>query len=81
MTWQLQKAKNQLSEVVRRARSAGPQVITVHGKTTAVVLSAEDYARLTARKESLVQFFQRSPLAKANLDLSRSRDTGRKVDL
>jgi hypothetical protein len=28
-----------------------------------------------------VEFFRKSPLAKVKLDLSRSRDTGRKVDL
>jgi prevent-host-death family protein len=42
-TWQLQEAKNKFSEVVRRARSEGPQVITVRGEEEAVVISMEEY--------------------------------------
>jgi prevent-host-death family protein len=44
--WQLQDAKARFSELVRRARAAGPQRVTVHGRDAVVVLSAEDYARL-----------------------------------
>lgn len=36
-TWQLQEAKNKLSEVIRRAREEGPQTITVRGEPAAVV--------------------------------------------
>jgi prevent-host-death family protein len=32
MNWQLQEAKNRLSEVVKAAESKGPQVITVRGQ-------------------------------------------------
>ncbi len=50
--WKLQDAKARFSEVVRRAQSEGPQRVTVHGKDTVVILSAEDYARVapSARK-------------------------------
>ena len=44
--WPLQDAKNRFSEVVRRAKSEGPQTVTVHGRRAAVVLSAEDYDAL-----------------------------------
>ncbi len=44
--WQLQDAKNRLSEVVRKARSEGPQVITLHGADAAVVISARASAGL-----------------------------------
>ena len=37
--WSLQEAKAKFSEVVRRAQSEGPQVVTVHGKE-AVTISA-----------------------------------------
>ena len=36
--WQLQVAKNKLSEVVKMAQQA-PQIVTLHGKPTAVVVS------------------------------------------
>lgn len=44
-TWQLQEAKAKLSEVVRRARSEGPQTITVHGQKAVVVVDGDDYER------------------------------------
>ena len=72
--WQLQEAKNRLSELVRRAREEGPQVITVHGSDAAVVMSAEQYAKLARRKGTLVEFFRKSPLVGEELDLARSRD-------
>ena len=79
--WQLQDAKNQLSEVVRKARSEGPQVITLHGTDAAVVVSVKDYGRLSRPRGRLVDFFRRSPLVGVELKLSRDKDTGRKVDL
>lgn len=79
--WQLQEAKNKLSLVVDQACEQGPQVITRHGKDAAVVLSYEDYQALLRPRDSLAEFFQRSPLAGLELDLERSSDTGREVDL
>jgi antitoxin Phd len=79
--WQLQDAKNQLSEVVRKAQNEGPQVITVHGTDAAVVVAAKDYARLKRPKGKLVEFFRKSPLVGVELELTRHRDTGRRVDL
>lgn len=81
--WQLQDAKNRLSEVVRKASEEGPQVITLRGADAAVVVGAKDYARLTRRKSggTLVEFFRNSPLKGITLDLERNRDTGRKIDL
>ena len=80
-TWQLQEAKNRLSEVVRKARSEGPQVITLHGAAAAVVVSAQDYGRMSRPKGKLVDFFRSSPLVGIKLNLTRSRDTGRNIDL
>jgi len=79
--WRLQEAKNRLSEVVRRARDEGPQVITLHGEDAAVVVSTKDYQKFGRRKGSLVEFFRQSPLVGVDLDLTRSRDTGRKIRL
>jgi len=81
MHWQLQEAKNKLSQVVQEARSHGPQTITLRGKEAAVLMSAEDYRRLTEPKGSLVEFLRSSPWAETDLDLERSRDTGRDVQL
>lgn len=79
--WQLQEAKNCLSEVVRKARSEGPQVITLHGTAAAVVVSAQDFGRMSRPKGNLVAFFRSSPLVGVRLTLTRSKDTGRAIDL
>lgn len=79
--WQLQEAKNKFSQVVAKAVQEGPQAITVHGKETAVVISMDEYRRLTRGKGNLVDFFRQSPMADLELDLERSSDTGRDVEL
>jgi prevent-host-death family protein len=79
--WQLQEAKGNFSQLVKRAAGGDAQVVTVHGKPTAVVVSAEEYARLTRRKGKLSNALLRPELAIDDLDISRSRDTGRNVEL
>ena len=82
--WQLQDAKARFSEVFRLARERGPQRVTKHGRTAVVVLSAEDYERLSrsnARRGSLAQFFADSPLSGSGIQLDRKRDFGRKIEL
>jgi antitoxin Phd len=68
-SWPLQEAKNRLSHVVRQAATDGPQTITVHGKPAAVLLSAEEYQRLTRPATSLIEFFQQSPLLGVDLEM------------
>jgi prevent-host-death family protein len=41
MNWQLHEATNRLSELAKEARMSGPQVVTVHGKEAAVLMSVE----------------------------------------
>lgn len=80
--WALQDAKNRLSEVVRKASDEGPQVITLRGDDAVVVIAADEYARLTRKpKDTLVDFLRKSPLSSVALDLTRSRDPGRRVEL
>ena len=79
--WQLQEAKNRLSEVVRKTREDGPQIITVHGTDAVVMVCADQYRKLSRRKRTLVEFFRRSPMVGIELDLDRSADTGRDIEL
>jgi prevent-host-death family protein len=44
--WQLHEAKARFSELVRRARSEGPQYVSVHGRDEIVVLSEPEFRRL-----------------------------------
>lgn len=66
--WQLQEAKAMLSEVIKAA-GREPQIITVRGKETAVILSFEDYKSLTTPKQSIFEFFQNSPLYGIELEI------------
>jgi prevent-host-death family protein len=69
--WQLQEAKNRLSEVVEEAISHGPQVITKRGVEAVIVLSYTEYRRMLAAQEKLSEFFRESPLSGIDLDLKR----------
>lgn len=73
-TWQLQTAKARFSDLVRSAKVDGPQDITVHGRSVAVVMSRELFDRLSGNAQSLVAFIQQSPLPDSD-DLVLERDT------
>lgn len=79
--WKLEDAKNQFSRVVRKALAGEPQRVTRRGRDAVVVVSAEEYDRLTRPAVGLVEFLTSSPLADVDLDLSRTRDPGRDIDL
>lgn len=79
--WQLQEAKGNFSQLIKRAAGGDAQVVTVHGKPTAVVVSAKEYTRLTRRRGKLSSALLHPELAAEDLDISRSRDTGRTVEL
>lgn len=49
-TWKLQDAKARFSEIVRKAKSDGPQRVTVHGKDAVVIVAASDYDRAARKK-------------------------------
>lgn len=72
-TWQMQEAKAHLSEMIQRAGQLGPQEITVHGRSVAVVVSRETFDRLAGANQSLVDFMRRSPLYDLD-DLALDRD-------
>jgi len=79
-TWQLQKAKAEFSRLIDRSIKDGPQVVTRHGEPTAVVLSVAEYERLKKRKPDFKEFLRSAP-ALHELDLTRNKDIGRKIDL
>ncbi|MCD6401227.1 MAG: type II toxin-antitoxin system Phd/YefM family antitoxin [Anaerolineales bacterium] len=79
--WQLQYAKNKFSNLVEKAQHNGPQIVTKYGKDAVVVLSIDEYKKLIEPKINLIKFFQSSPLAKENLDFTRSKETPRDIEL
>jgi len=79
--WQLQDAKSKFSNLVEKAQHNGPQVVTKNGKDAVVVLSIDEYKKLIKPKTSLLSFFQSSPLAKEDLDLTRNKEIPRDIKL
>jgi hypothetical protein len=78
--WQLQDAKARFSELVKMAKSDGPQIITYHGVDAAVILSIEDFRQLEGNGPDLKEFLLSGPkLSDADIDriTERSRDMGR----
>jgi len=80
MAWQLQEAKQRLSELVQRVLDEGPQVLTRRGEEVVVLISAAEYQRLTGRVPDFKQFLLSAPDLSA-LPIDRDRSRGRQVDL
>ena len=80
-SWQLQEAKARFSELVKQAASDGPQEITVHGRSVAIVLSREEFDRLAGGR-SLVDFMRRSPLQEIEeIEFPRDKSPTRRTPL
>ena len=79
--WTVAEAKAKLSEVIERARDGGPQTITRHGRSAAVVVSAEEWERRTKRTGTLAEFFAASPLHGSRLSVRRAKGGLRKSGL
>lgn len=77
--WQLQDAKARFSELFSEVLSSGAQYVSRRGKETIVLLPEDEYRRLKGEGSSFISFLFSAP--RADLDVSRSRDYGRKVDL
>ena len=58
--WKLEDAQARFSELVRLARSEGPQRVSVCGKEVVVVISVEEFERIapTSLKTQLVTFLE-----------------------
>ena len=79
--WQIQEAKSQLSKLIEQSKSDGPQTITKHGRPEVVVLSMKDYEAMRREKPSLIEFLLYEGPTFDDLDIERSKDTGREIDL
>jgi prevent-host-death family protein len=61
--WRLQNAKARFSELVRVARSDGPQHVALHGRDAVVAVDADEFNRLKGVRtaELLIDALQASP--------------------
>jgi prevent-host-death family protein len=81
-TWKLEDAKARFSELVRRARSEGPQRVTCRGRDAVVVVAVEEFERLAPDRRTgadLAAFLQTTGIAE--LDIQREEDRGRDTEL
>jgi len=74
-SWQMQTAKARFSELVKHAAQEGPQDITLHGRSVAVVVSRELFDQLSGSEPSLVEFMRASPLS-GHDEIAFERDRG-----
>ena len=81
--WTVAEAKAKFSELLERAEKEGPQRITKHGRETAVVVSAEEWAKKVEPKpkESLAEFLAKSPLRGSGLVIPPREKSSRKIEL
>lgn len=64
----------------KKAASEGPVFITNRGKTAHVLLSIEDYQRITGKHRSIVDALFMPGLADIEFDPPRSRELARPAD-
>lgn len=79
MLWQIQEAKQRLSELLRAATRNGPQIITRHGEEIAVVIDIAEYYRLRSDVPDFKDFLRSGPDFE-ELDLTRSRELPSETD-
>ncbi|MBI3155697.1 MAG: type II toxin-antitoxin system Phd/YefM family antitoxin [Burkholderiales bacterium] len=81
--WPLQDAKARFSELVRMARSEGPQHVTLHGRDAVVVVDADEFDRLQGARtgELLIEALQASPHRRIEIEPRRSAMPVRAVEL
>jgi prevent-host-death family protein len=79
--WQLQDAKARLSEVIKSAKTEGPQEVTVRGQPSAVILSIEAYEAMKKKRPDFVSLMRSSPLVGEDIHIERSPSLTRDIEL
>lgn len=82
--WTIETAKARFGELVHRARTEGPQLVSQGGKDPVVVIAAEELARLLPPEtppKPFVEFMESLHVPGGALDLERTPDSGRDVSL
>lgn len=77
--WAEPEAMARLSEVIDLAQTEGPQTITRHGTGRAIVLSIEDYRRLTRHEPDFTAHLLGGPKTDT-FDIERDSSTRHKSD-
>ena len=79
--WQIQEAKAKFSQLVEDASVKGYQIITKQGEPVAVILSKRAFDKMTQSKTSLLNFFKAASCQEIELNIQRSKDLPRELNL
>ena len=71
----------QNANLAQKAARSGPVVITNRGQPVHVLLSYEDYQRITGKRRTIVEALSMPGLEDIDFEPPRSRDLPRAVDL
>lgn len=73
--WPVQDAKARFSEMLDVALQHGPQVVTRHGKDTAVVMSVRDWQRLAPMARPSLKALLLSDIARGEIPIPSRKKT------
>jgi prevent-host-death family protein len=68
-TWPVQDAKARFSELLKASLSEGPQVVTLRGIETAVLVPIQQWRDVSARARPSLKMLLLEPGARADLEL------------
>jgi antitoxin Phd len=77
-TWTLQDAKARFSELVNRAETDGPQLVTRHGKNTVVIISYSQFCESASIPD--FKSFLLSSRGVSDIEVVREKHFGRTSD-
>lgn len=79
--WKLQDAKAKFSQIVEDALKIGPQFVTRRGQKAVVVVSVDDYEKMTSQKPTLKEFLLACPKIDTDFEFERQKDFSRSIEL
>ncbi|MDO8415796.1 MAG: type II toxin-antitoxin system Phd/YefM family antitoxin [Agitococcus sp.] len=68
-TWPVQDAKARFSELLRASLTEGPQIVTLRGTETAVLIPIDEWRRLQQQARPSLKALLLAPHPTADLDL------------
>ncbi|QPJ60479.1 MAG: type II toxin-antitoxin system prevent-host-death family antitoxin [Candidatus Nitronauta litoralis] len=80
MEWILADAKNRFSELVNKAMTEGPQLVSLEDARV-VVISENEYQNLTSQKPNFIEFLLGCEVDLNGVDIEREKSPSRNIDL
>lgn len=78
-TWPVQDAKARFSELLKASLTEGPQVVTLRGVETAVLITVEEWRSLRERARQSLKALLLSPQARGEVNIPQRGGLRRRV--